>query len=321
MKRREFISLVGGSAAAWSLAANAQQPVRKPRIGTLGFSAMSPLVAPAFNQGIAQSVSTDVVMEHRHAEGIPELFPERAAELVRLNVDIIFARGPEALVAVKNETTTIPIVGIDFESDPVAMGFVKSLARPGGNITGVFLDLPELSGKQMELLKEVFPQIARVAILGNLKINVAQFAAAQTAARTFAVQSESVELRVSNDLESALETARTKHAEAAILLSSPLVFNQLKQIGELAVAKRLPVISLFGEFPRAGGLMAYGPSLPESFRRCGAYVGRILQGAKPTDMPIERPERFELVINVKTAKTLGLTVPPSLLARADEVIE
>jgi putative tryptophan/tyrosine transport system substrate-binding protein len=319
VRRREFMALFGAAAAARVV--NAQQSVKKPRIGTLGNLAMSPSVAHAFNQGIAQSISMDVVMEHRDTEGTPELLPERAAELVRLNVDVIFARGPGALVAAKDETTTIPIVAIDFESDPIAMGFVKSLARPGGNITGVFLDLPELTGKQMELLKEVFPQIASVAILGNPDINAPQIAATQTAARAFAVQPENIELRVSNDLERALETARTKHAEAAILLSSPLVFSQLKQIGELAVAKRLPVISLFGEFPRTGGFMAYGPSLPESFRRCGGYVGRILQGAKPADMPIERPERFELVINVKTAKALGLSVPSSLLARADEVIE
>jgi putative ABC transport system substrate-binding protein len=321
MRRREFITLVGGAAAVWPLAARAQQSVKKLRIGTLGLAAIPPREAQAFNQGIAQFISTEVVIEHRHAEGRSELFRERAADLVRLNVDVIFARGPGALVAAKNATTTIPIVAVDLESDPVARGFVKTLARPGGNITGVFLDIPELSGKQMELLKEVFPQIARVAILGDPAINAPQFAATETAARVFAVQSEPIALRVSNDLDNALETARTRRAEAGILLSSPLVFSQVRQIAELAIAKRLPVISLFSEFPRAGGFMAYGPSLPEAFRRCGGYVGKILQGAKPSDLPIERPERFELGINVKTANTLGFTVPSLLLARADEVIE
>lgn len=321
MKRREFIFLLGNTMLAWPVGAGAQQSVKKLRIGTLGLAAIPPREAQAFNQGIAQFISTEVVIEHRHAEGRPELFPERAADLVRLNVDVIFARGPGALVAAKNATTTIPIVAVDLESDPVARGFVKTLARPGGNITGVFLDIPELSGKQMELLKEVFPQVARVAILGDPAINAPQFAATEAAARVFAVQSEPIALRVSNDLDNALETARTRRAEAGILLSSPLVFSQVRQIAELAIAKRLPVISLFSEFPRAGGFMAYGPSLPEAFRRCGGYVGKILQGAKPSDLPIERPERFELGINVKTANTLGFTVPSLLLARADEVIE
>jgi putative tryptophan/tyrosine transport system substrate-binding protein len=319
-RRREFIALIGG-AAAWPLAAGAQRSVKKPRIGTLGFAAMPPSLAPAFKQGIAQFISTEVVIEYRDAEGRPELLPDRAADLVRLSVDVIFARGPGAVAAVKNVTTTIPIVAVDLESDPVAMGFIKTLARPGGNITGVFLDIPELTGKQMELLKEVFPQIARVAILGDPAINAPQFAATESAARAFAVEPESVELRVSNDFAAALETARARGAEAGILLSSPLVFTQSRQIAELAIAKRFPVISLFSEFPKAGGFMAYGPSVPESYRRCGGYVGRILQGAKPGDLPIERPERFELVINVKTANTLSLTVPPTLLARADEVIE
>ena len=224
-------------------------------------------------------------------------------------------------MAAKNATTTIPIVAVDLESDPLAMGFVQNLARPGGNITGVFLDIPELSGKEMELLKEVFPQIARVAIIGDPAINAPQFAVTKIAARAFAVQPEAIELRVLNDFDSALETAITRHAQAGIVLSSPLVFSHVRQIAELAIAKRLPLISLFAEFSRAGGFMAYGPSLSEAFRRCGGYVGKILQGAKPGDLPIERPERFELVINLKTAKTLGLAVPPTLLARADEVIE
>jgi putative ABC transport system substrate-binding protein len=321
MRRREFITLLWGTMLACPLVARAQQSAKKPRIGTLGWVVMAPSAAEAFNQGIGQFNYTEVIIEHRYAEGRPELFPALAADLVRLNVDVIFARGPGALAATKNATSVIPIVAVDFESDPVAMGFAKSLARPGGNITGVFLDLPELSGKQLELLKEVFPKIARVALLGDPVFNAPQFGATETAARAFAVQPESIEVRVFNDFESALETARTRRAEAGILLSSPLVFNELRQIGELAIAKRLPVISLFPEFPRAGGFMAYGPSLPESFRRCGTSIGKILQGAKPGDLPIERPERFELVINLKTAKALGLTVSPSLLARADEVIE
>jgi putative ABC transport system substrate-binding protein len=321
IRRRDVIAFLGTATATWPMMADAQQSGKKTRIGTLGFLAMPASVARAFSQGIAEFSSGEIVIEQRDVEGRPELFPERAAELVRLNVDVIFARGPAALVAAKDATTNIPIVAVDFESDPVAKGFVKTLGRPGGNITGMFLDLPELIGKQMELLKEAFPQITRVAILGNPGINAPQFAASDTAAQTLTVQPERIELRTPNDIETALETVRAKHAEAAILLSSPLVFARGREIGEVAVAKRLPVISLFAEFPRAGGFMAYGPSLPESFRRCGAYVGRIVQGANPVDLPIQRPDRFELAINVKTAKALGLVLPPSLLARADEVIE
>jgi putative tryptophan/tyrosine transport system substrate-binding protein len=218
-------------------------------------------------------------------------------------------------LAARDATTTIPIVGVDFESDPVTMGFVHTLAHPGGNITGVFLDLPELGGKQMELLREVFPQITRVAIMGDPGINATQFSATENAARVFGIQPEAIAVRVLRDFETALENAASNQAEAGVLLSSPLVFGHMREVVALITAKRFPVISLFSEFPRTGGFMAYGPSVPESFRRCGSYVGRILQGAKPSELPIERPERFELVVNARTAKTFGITVPSLVLAR------
>jgi putative tryptophan/tyrosine transport system substrate-binding protein len=290
-------------------------------VGTLGVAAMQESVLQAFQAGIAQFHAAEISIEHRSSAGRSEQLPELAADLVRSKVDVIFARGPGPLRAASNATDSIPIVAIDLESDPVAMGFVKTLARPGGNITGVFLDLPELSGKQMELLKEMFSGLRRVAIIGDPAINATQFTATRNVARAFGVEPASVEIGEAGDLERSLEAAAALHAEAGILLSSPLVFSQLRKIGELAIGKRLPIISLFREFPRSGGFMAYGPSLPESFRRCGGYVGRILQSARPSELPIERPERFELVINLKTAKALGLAVPPALLARADEVIE
>jgi ABC-type uncharacterized transport system substrate-binding protein len=320
MRRREFIRLIGG-AVAFPIAARAQESKKKFRIGTLGFAAIPPAVGKAFKNGIEQLVSQEVIIEHRHAEGRPELFSERATQLVRINVAVIFARGPQALLAARDATTTIPIVGVDFESDPVAMGFVQTLAHPGGNITGVFLDLPELGGKQMELLREVFPQITRVAIMGDPGINATQFSATENAARVFGIQPEAIAVRVLRDFETALENAASNQAEAGVLLSSPLVFGHMREVVALITAKRFPVISLFSEFPRTGGFMAYGPSVPESFRRCGSYVGRILQGAKPSELPIERPERFELVVNTRTAKTFGITVPSLVLARADEVIE
>ena len=201
------------------------------------------------------------------------------------------------------------------------MGYVKSLARPGGNLTGMFLDLPELSGKQIGLLKEIVPQLSHIAIFGIPGLNAAQFAATAAAVKTAGVEAEIIEVRVPDDWGRALEAAKTKQVEAGILLSSPLVWNSSKQIGELALANRLPLISLFAEFPKAGGFIAYGPNIAEIFQRSGGYVGKVLHGAKPNDLPIQQPEKFDLVINLKTAQALGLSVPSVLLAIADEVIE
>ena len=188
-------------------------------------------------------------------------------------------------------------------------------------MTGMFLDIPEFLGKQLGLLREVFPRLSRVALFGIPGLNALQFAAAETAARALAIETEILEVRVGDDFEGALEAARTRHVEAGILLSSPLVFLSSKKISELALAKRLPLISLFDEFPKTGGLLAYGPNVGEMYKRCGSYVGRILGGAKPSDLPIQRPEKFDLVINLKTATVLGLDVPSQLQQLADEVIE
>jgi putative tryptophan/tyrosine transport system substrate-binding protein len=319
MRRREFITLLGG-AAAYPLAARAQQPAM-PVIGYLAEVPVPPQMTDAFRRGMAELgyvEGKNFATEYRLR---PELLSQAAADLVRLNVNAIFAAAPAALAAVSNATTSIPVVGVDLESDPVAKGYVKSLARPGGNVTGMFLDVPELSGKQVGLLKEIVPQLSRLAIFGVPGLNAPQFAATETAARAFAVDAEITEVRVPTDFEGAMEAVRARHVDAGILLSSPLVFTSSKQIAQLALAKRLPFISLFGEFPKNGGLLAYGPNLGEMFRRCGVYVGKILQGAKPGELPIQRPEKFDLVINLKTAEALGVSVPPVLLATADEVIE
>ena len=219
------------------------------------------------------------------------------------------------------QTSSIPIVAHDLESDPVAKGWVKSLARPGGNMTGFFLDIPEMSGKQVGLLKEMVPRLSHLAIFGIPGLNSLQFASTKAATEAFALEPEIVEVRLPSDFGDAFETARSRHVEGGILLSSPLVFLASKQIAELALAKRLPLISLFAEFPKVGGLIAYGPNASEMFRRCGDYVAKILNGAKPSDLPIQRPERFDLVINLKTATALGLDVPTQLQQLADEVIE
>jgi putative ABC transport system substrate-binding protein len=237
-------------------------------------------------------------------------------------VDVIFAPGGPVLVAAAREATSgIPIVAHDLESDPVAKGWVKTLARPGGNMTGFFLDTPEISGKQVGLLREVLPHLSRIAVLGVPGLNALQFAATEAAARAVAIEAEILEVQSYDDFAGAMGAARTRHAEAGVLLQSPLVYGYHNQIAELALAKRLPLICLFPEFAKLGGFMAYGPNMDDQFRRCGGYVGRILHGAKPSDLPIQRPQKFELVINLKTAEALGVSVPHALLATADEVVE
>jgi putative ABC transport system substrate-binding protein len=279
-----------------------------------------PLLA-AFRKGLAEASYVDgknLAIEYRFT-GIER--SEAAGDLVRLKVGVIFAAGPELVMAARNATTSIPIVAIDLETDPLAKGYVKSLARPGGNMTGMFLDLPELIGKQLGLLKEIVPGLSRIAIFGIPGLNAAQFAAAEMVARTLALKAEVMEVRVADDFEPTLEAARTKHVEGGILLSSPLVYGVSQQIGEIAIAKRLPLISLFAVFPQSGGLISYGPNVVELYRRCGDYVAKILHGAKPSDLPIQRPEKFDLVINLKTATALGLNLPTQLQQLADDVIE
>ena len=321
MRRREFITLVG-SAATWPLAARAEQ------IPVIGFLSPLPSGEPppfaGFRRGLAEEdyvEGKNLAIESRFANFRPELLKEAAGDLVRLGVNVIFAAYPESLVAARNATSSVPTVAVDLESDPVAMGYIKSLARPGGNLTGMFLDLPELSGKQVELLKEMVPRLSHIAIFGVPGLNAAQFAAAAAAVRAVGVQAEIIEVQVPDDWGRALAAAKTRQVEAGIVLSSPLVFVSLKQIGELALANRVPLISLFGEFPKAAGFMAYGPNINSMWQKAGVYIGKILHGAKPDDLPIQRPEKFDLVINLKTAEALGLSVPPTLLARADEVIE
>jgi putative tryptophan/tyrosine transport system substrate-binding protein len=268
--------------------------------------------------GSGSSEGKNLAIEY-HFVITPEQLSQTAVDLVRRHVDVIAALTPGAVDAARNATTSIPIVAL--ESDPVAKGLVKSLARPGGNMTGMFLDLPELSGKQVGLLKEIVPGLSHIAIFGIPGLNASQFAATETAVRALALKAEIMEVRGADDFEGALEAAKTRHVEAGILLSSPLVFVASKQIGELALAKRLPLISLFAEFPKSGGLIAYGPNVAEIFQRSGDYVAKILHGAKPSDLPVQRPVTFDLVINLKTATALGLHIPTQLQQLADEVIE
>jgi putative tryptophan/tyrosine transport system substrate-binding protein len=304
--------------------ADAQTSAKKAQVGTLGVTPLAAANQEMLQQGLAQLGYTEgqqIAFVHRHADGEPARLGAAAAELVRIKPDVIFARGPSAVAAAVRATTAIPIVAIDLESDPLALGYAKTLARPGGNVTGVFLDLPELSAKQLQLFREIVPGVSRVALVGDSIGNAAQYRATERAAQTLKIQVQAFEGRTTAELDAALEAARHNGVGAVVLFSSPTVFYNGARIATLAREKRLPTVALFTEFAEVGGLLTYGPSLRESFRRCGVYIAKILNGTKPADLPIERPERFELVINMRTAKALGLTIPQSFLRRADQVIE
>ncbi len=298
MRRRDVIALIGGAAVAWPLAARAQQLARY-RIGHLAIAAPTDTPPPppanwdAFVEGLRQAgymEGSNIAFEHRSAHDQPELFPKLALELASLKVDVIFARGTWALAPAKNATRAIPIVGLDLEIDPVEAGLVASIARPGGNITGLFLDLSELSGKHLQILKEIIPGTSRVAILGNPDINASQLRELVRVAGPLAVQIRAVEVKNATDLDNAFDTAKNWRADALIVLSNPLSLAYRTRIGNLATKAGLPTIYLYRAHVDTGGLISYGPDLPDMFRGCGVYVGRILGGTKPADLPIEPGE-------------------------------
>jgi putative ABC transport system substrate-binding protein len=263
----------------------------------------------------------NVVLELRLASGKPEALPGLAIELVRLNVDVLYATGPPALRAARDATSVIPIVALDLETDPVQSGLVRSLARPGGNITGLFLDLPTLAGKWLELLEAAAPGRHRIGLLWDSTTGSSQLDAAKAAAGRFDLDLRIVEVHNSDDMDEALRNAVSKGARAMVMLSSPTVSASSKQLAEFMIRNRLPAISPFRAFADGGGLLSYGPNLTVFRRVAASYVDSILKGAKPSELPIHQPTTFELVINLQTAKTLGLTIPQSLLLRADEVIQ
>ena len=279
MRRRDFIRILAG-ATAWPLAARAQQPAT-PVIGSFTFQPISASqsLMDGFRLGLTQGGYTEgktVRIEYRDANFKPELMLPAARELVRLKVDVIVAPGGPALVgAAREATSSIPIVAHDLESDPLAKGWVKNLAQPGGNMTGFFLDIPEMSGKQLALLRELVPQLSRLAVIGVPDLNAVQFASTESATKATGIETEILEVQSPDDFEGAMDTARAKHADAGILLSSPLVYGQLKKIAELALVKRFPLICLFPNFAQAGGLMSYGPNMEDEWRRCAGYVVRI----------------------------------------------
>jgi putative ABC transport system substrate-binding protein len=323
MRRREFITLLGGAAASVSLpfAAHAQQSRKVPRIGVLlpGTPASFSLRTKAFLAGLrdlgyleGQTIEIEWKWGQDRVEGLPEL----AAELVRRNVEVIVTGGTPAAKALKGATGTIPIV-MAIIGDPVAAGLVDSLARPGGNATGFSIVAPDLSGKRLELLREIVPNVSPVAVMLNTRNPQSQFELkeTQTAARALGLRLHPIQVSPDDTLEQAFAAMSNASARTLIILTDPIFFSQRKSIVDLAARHRLPAMYFFQEFAKEGGLVSYGPSDLDLYRRSATYVDRILKGAKAGELPVEQPTKFELVINLKTAKAIGLDIPPMLLAR------
>jgi len=325
MKRREFITLLGG-AAAWPLPAHTQQAGKLPTIGFLGAATAS--VAGQWFAAFVQRLhelgwmeGRNIAIEVRWAEGRSERYAEIATEFVRLNVDVIVTIGTPASLAAKQATSVVPIVFVA-ASDPVGTGLVASLARPGGNVTGLSNQQADLAGKRVELLREVVPALRQLAIMANVdnSASVLEMREVQTAARTIGLEVAILEVRQAEDIANGFELLKNR-ADALYVVSDPFLGSNRVRINTLALGMRLPTLHAFREYVEAGGLMSYGPNFPHLFRRAGDHVDKILRGAKPADIPVEQPTKFDLIINLTTAKALGLTVPATLLARADEVIE
>ena len=304
-----------------SLSADAQQPGKMPRIGYLSRGSGPGPNEEIFRQGL-QSVGyiegQTIAIESRFAHEKLDRLPELAAELVQLKVAIIVAgSGAPVVQAARTATTSIPIVMTNV-NDPVALGFVASLAHPGGNITGLANLSPEISGKQLELLKETVPKISRVAVLGRITVNIKEM---EIAARSLGLQLEILEVRGPDDIESAFNAAKRNRVNALLIPASSLLAGFRRRVNDLAAQNRLPAIGLSPVWAEEGCLLAYGPNIGENFRRAATYVDKILKGAKPADLPVEQPTKFEFIINLKTAKQIGLTIPPNVLVRADRVIK
>ena len=307
--------------------AEAQQPKKIPRIGLL--SPFSPSDAVLWHQAFREGLrdlgwveGKNIIIEYRYSEGRNDRLPALAADLVRLKVDIIVASVTTDALAAKNATRAIPIV-VASSADPVALGLVDSLARPGGNVTGLSQIAPEMAGKRLELLKEIVPKLSRVAVLWNPESqgSTLSWKEIQLPARELGVQLHSLEVRSSNEFDKAFKDATRARAGALAIMPDPLFAGNLKRIADLAAKSRLPSIFHLREFADSGGLVTYGPDRSDMYRRAATYVDKILKGRKPADLPVEQPMKFEFVINLKTAKQIGLTIPQSVLFRADKVIK
>jgi putative tryptophan/tyrosine transport system substrate-binding protein len=324
MRRRQFIAAVGG-AAAWPVVARGQQPTT-PVIGVLSPEVSTMSAVEGLRAGLRELGYVDarnVRFEYRWAQGRFDRLPDLAAELVRLNVDVIIAFVTQASLAAKRATATIPVVMVGV-ADPVGVGLIASLSHPGGNVTGTSSVAADIVGKQLELLKETTPKDSRVAVLWNPANSVfqsLQLKQAEASARTTGVEIQLLEARAPNEFDAAFAALGREAVRALLILTDPLFAIHTKELVELSANKRLAAITGVRAFADAGGLMAYGPSYFDLYKRAAAYVDKILKGAKPADLPVEQPTKFEFIANLKTAKTLGIDLPKSLLARADEVIE
>jgi putative ABC transport system substrate-binding protein len=325
VRRRGFITLLGG-AAAWPFVAYAQQPGKFPTLGFLGSNtrATQSQWTDAFAHRLRELgwiEGRTIAIEYRWAEGRSDRAAEIAAELVRLNVDVIFTSGTASVAAARRATSIIPII-FAAAADPVGAGLVASLAKPGGNVTGLSVQQPDLAGKRLEILREVVPDLRRLAILANVGApgSMLDLTEIQASARTLDLEVVRIEIQRAEDIASAFDVVRGR-ADALYVVSDPLMTIHRLRINTLAVGARLPTMHAFREYVEAAGLMSYGPNFPDLFRRGAELVDKILRGAKPGDIPVAQPIKFDFVINLTTAKALGLEVSPSLLARADEVIE
>jgi putative ABC transport system substrate-binding protein len=325
MRRRQFITLLGGAACTWPLAAQAQQPAKLPTIGFLG--SPTPSVGAHWLAAFVERMrelnwieGRTVAIEVRWAGGRSERFAEIAAEFVRLKVDVIVTSGG-AVAEAKQTTSAIPIV-FGLANDPVGAGLVTSLARPGGNVTGLSLQSSDLAGKRLELLREVVPALRRLVIMANIgnPSNMVEMGEVQAAASTLGIHAATSEIRRVEDIAPAFEALKSR-SDALYVCANPLMNTNRVRINTLALGARLPTMHTVREHVEAGGLMSYGPNWPDQFRRAAEIVDKILRGTKPGDIPVEQPTKFELVLNLTTAKALGLMIPESFLLRADEVIE
>ena len=326
MNRREFISLLGG-AAAWPLRAGAQQAGKVYRIGVLEMTSATLNVANvyALRAGLRQLgyfEGQNLVIEYRSADGRDDRFPGLARELLALKVDVIVTRGTPAAKAAKNATSTVPVV-MAASGDPLGTGLVTSLSRPGGNITGLSAIVGELAPKRLELIREIVPGLARIAVLANTSNDAVRrdWARIETAARSLGVQSQLLDLRKSDALGPTFDDAGARRADALVVVIDAITLANRQRIVDLAMKYRLPAIYSSREFVDIGGLISYGVSYPDLYRRAATYVDKILKGAKPADLPVEQPTKFEMVINLKTANAISLDIAPTMLTRADEVIE
>ena len=325
MKRREFITFLGSVAAAWPLAASAQS--KMPRIGFMGNStaALEANLIDAFREGLREhdyEEGRNIVIEYRWADGKYERFPALAAELIAAKVDVIVTAGTPAALAMKKATTTVPLVMVAV-GDPVGTGLVPSLARPGGNLTGLSSVAPDLEGKRLQLLREVVPALSHVAMFINSvnPFHVSSIRQARAAAKTMGIKLQLHDIRKSEDLDDAFAAIRKERPDALLILADRVFLHNRERMMDFTKEQRLPNVNAYKELVEVGGLMSYGPSYEDMHKRAAIYVDKILKGAKPADLPIEQPSKFTFIVNLKAAKTLGVTVPSQLLGLADQLIE